>query len=138
MKRRISHQSTPGNPGGRPDPLERKDAVAGVFFFAHSEIRWRLTQMRLRFCPSRETVVTLEILMRALLSSLLISTTGLALVPSPADTPIRGFSPQSARAEQELETRFKTLPDPAHMREAMRRLSARPHHVGSPYDRDNA
>src|SRR3954469_12029876 len=49
MKRRISHQSSPGNPGGKPDPLERKDAVAGVFFFAHSDIRWRFTQMRLRF-----------------------------------------------------------------------------------------
>src|SRR4051812_15497888 len=117
MKRRISHQSTPGNPGGKPDPLERKDAAAGVFFFAHSDTRWRFTEMRLRFLSPRETVVTLEILMRALLSSLLISTTGLALVPSLADTPIRGFSPQSARAEQELKTRFMTLPDPAHMRE---------------------
>src|SRR3954464_5365780 len=76
--------------------------------------------------------------MRALLSSLLISTTGLALIPSPADTPIRGFSPQSLQIERDLETRFKALPDPGHMREAMRRLSARPHHVGSPYDKENA
>jgi N-acetylated-alpha-linked acidic dipeptidase len=30
------------------------------------------------------------------------------------------------------------MPDPARMREAMRRLSARPPHVGSPYDRTNA
>src|SRR5258705_5088479 len=30
------------------------------------------------------------------------------------------------------------MPDPARMREAMRLLSARPHHVGSPYDRTNA
>jgi N-acetylated-alpha-linked acidic dipeptidase len=76
--------------------------------------------------------------MRALLSSLLIATTGLALIPSPADTPIRGFSPQSLPIERDLETRFKVLPDPGHMREAMRRLSARPHHVGSPYDKENA
>src|SRR5881394_2236396 len=138
MKRRISHQSSPGNPGGKPDPLERKDAVAGVFFLLTPTYAGGSRRCDYVFCPSRETVVTLEILMRALLSSLLISTTGLALVPSPADTPIRGFSPQSARAEQELETRFKTLPDPGHMREAMRRLSARPHHVGSPYDKDNA
>ena len=27
---------------------------------------------------------------------------------------------------------------PANIRENMRRLSARPHHVGSPYDKDNA
>ncbi len=30
------------------------------------------------------------------------------------------------------------MPDPARLRENMRRLSARPHHVGSPYDKDNA
>src|SRR3954471_11810666 len=76
--------------------------------------------------------------MRTLLSSLLISTTGLALAPSPADAPLRGFFPQSIQAERNLETRFKAMPDASRMREAMRRLSARPHHVGSPYDKDNA
>src|SRR5882672_3186941 len=76
--------------------------------------------------------------MRTLFSSLLISATGLALAPLPADAPPRGFFPQSVQAERDLEARFKTMPDPSHMREAMRRLSARPHHVGSPYDRDNA
>jgi N-acetylated-alpha-linked acidic dipeptidase len=76
--------------------------------------------------------------MRRLLSSLLISATGLALAPAPADVPLRGFFPQSVQAERDLEARFKALPDPSRMREAMRRLSARPHHVGSPYDKDNA
>ena len=75
--------------------------------------------------------------MHKLLSSLLISATGLAL-PSLADTPLRGFFPQSVQAERDLEARFKTMPDPARMRAAMQRLSARPHHVGSPYDKDNA
>jgi N-acetylated-alpha-linked acidic dipeptidase len=75
--------------------------------------------------------------MRTLLSSLVIST-GLVLAPSPADVPLRGFFPQSVQAERDLEARFKTMPDPAHMRESMRRLSARPHHVGSAYDKDNA
>jgi len=76
--------------------------------------------------------------MHRLLSSLLMSATGLALAPAPADTPLRGFFPQSIQAERDLETRFKTMPDPARMRAAMQRLSARPHHVGSPYDKDNA
>ncbi len=67
-----------------------------------------------------------------------MSATGLALAPAPADTPLRGFFPQSIQAERDLETRFKTMPDPARMRAAMQRLSARPHHVGSPYDKDNA
>jgi N-acetylated-alpha-linked acidic dipeptidase len=76
--------------------------------------------------------------MRALRSSLLISASALALAPSTADLPIRGFFPQSVRAERDLEARFKGMPDPARMRAAMQRLSARPHHVGSPYDKENA
>ena len=76
--------------------------------------------------------------MRTLLSSLLVSTAGLALSPAPVDVAPRGFFPQSVQAERDLEARFKAMPDPARMREAMRRLSARPHHVGSPYDRTNA
>jgi N-acetylated-alpha-linked acidic dipeptidase len=36
------------------------------------------------------------------------------------------------------EARFKAEPRPDNMREYMRRLSARPHHVGSAYDKDNA
>jgi N-acetylated-alpha-linked acidic dipeptidase len=76
--------------------------------------------------------------MRTLFSSLLISATGLALTPSAADVPLRGFFPQSVQAERDLEAKFKAMPDPARMRESMRRLSARPHHVGSAYDKDNA
>jgi N-acetylated-alpha-linked acidic dipeptidase len=34
--------------------------------------------------------------------------------------------------------KLRALPDPAAIKETMRRLSARPHHVGSPYDMDNA
>src|SRR5438105_15709199 len=51
---------------------------------------------------------------------------------------IRGFTPESARAERTWETKFRAMPDPARMRDNMRRLSARPHHVGSPYDATNA
>jgi N-acetylated-alpha-linked acidic dipeptidase len=42
------------------------------------------------------------------------------------------------RAARELESRFLAIPSPDNMREAMRRLSARPHHVGSAYGRENA
>jgi N-acetylated-alpha-linked acidic dipeptidase len=75
--------------------------------------------------------------MRPLLPSFLIST-ALVVAPSPADTPLRGFFPQSVQTQRDLETRFRAMPDGARMKEAMRRLSARPHHVGSPYDKDNA
>ncbi|MFL5469504.1 MAG: transferrin receptor-like dimerization domain-containing protein [Gemmatimonadaceae bacterium] len=76
--------------------------------------------------------------MRTFLSSILLSATGLTLAAGPADTPLRGFFPQSVQRERDLETRFKAMPEPARMRDAMQRLSARPHHVGSPYDKDNA
>src|SRR5438045_1211339 len=76
--------------------------------------------------------------MRALFSTLLISATGLAFTPAPADAPLRGFFPESFRAERDIETRLKGMVDPVHMRDAMQRRSARPHHVGSPYDKDNA
>ena len=47
--------------------------------------------------------------MRTLLSSLLISATGLVLAPSAADLPLRGFFPQSVQAERDLEARFKAV-----------------------------
>jgi N-acetylated-alpha-linked acidic dipeptidase len=75
--------------------------------------------------------------MRTLLPSFLIST-ALVVAPSPADTPLRGFFPQSVQTQRNLESRFRAMPDGARMKEAMRRLSAHPHHVGSPYDKDNA
>ena len=44
------------------------------------------------------------------------------------------FAADSSRWEQE----FRNIPSPQNQREYMQRLSARPHHVGSPYDKDNA
>ena len=49
-----------------------------------------------------------------------------------------GYSPRASQSEREWETKFRANPDPANLREYMRRLSARPHHVGSAYDKDNA
>jgi N-acetylated-alpha-linked acidic dipeptidase len=41
-------------------------------------------------------------------------------------------------ADNSWEEKFRAIPDPQNMRDAMQRMSARPHHVGSPYDQDNA
>ena len=49
-----------------------------------------------------------------------------------------GYSPATGQSEREWEAKYRAIPDPANLREYMRRLSARPHHVGSPYDKDNA
>jgi len=53
-------------------------------------------------------------------------------------TPLLGYSSQSSEKEQGWEQKFRDGIVPANIRENMRRLSARPHHVGSPYDKDNA
>jgi len=57
---------------------------------------------------------------------------------SPNQTALVGYSPRASQAERDWEAKFRAIPDPANLREYMRRLSARPHHVGSPYDKDNA
>src|SRR5208282_1450379 len=49
-----------------------------------------------------------------------------------------GYSPRAGQNEREWEAKFRAIPEPANLREYMRRLSARPHHVGSAYDKDNA
>jgi N-acetylated-alpha-linked acidic dipeptidase len=54
------------------------------------------------------------------------------------DAPLPGYAPRSSQAEREWETKFRAIPDPANLRSYMQHLSARPHHVGSPYDKDNA
>src|SRR5271165_6080693 len=51
---------------------------------------------------------------------------------------LSGFSAESSRAERQWEEKFKAIPSPQLMRDYMQRLSARPHNVGSPYDKDNA
>src|SRR2546427_6235217 len=60
----------------------------------------------------------------------------IALAPSPTD--LRGFTTESAKVEREWEAKFRAIPSPDSLREYMRHLSARPHHVGSPYDKANA
>ncbi len=54
------------------------------------------------------------------------------------ETPLVGYSPRSSQSEREWETKMRAIPDPANLREYMRLMSARPHHVGSPYDKQNA
>jgi N-acetylated-alpha-linked acidic dipeptidase len=63
------------------------------------------------------------------------------LVPGPASTdgaPLRGFSAASARVQRDWEAKFQGIPSPDSLREYMRVLSARPHHLGSARDSANA
>ncbi len=55
-----------------------------------------------------------------------------------ATAPLRGYTAEHSASEVQWEQKFRALPNTDNLRENMRRLSARPHHVGSPYDKDNA
>jgi len=61
-----------------------------------------------------------------------------SLAPA-ADAPtLRGYASDASRAEHDWEVMFRAIPSPQNLHDYMQRLSARPHHVGSPYDKDNA
>ena len=62
----------------------------------------------------------------------------LALPILAQDKPIVGFTSASATKEHALEQTFNSKLNRDDLREWMRRLSARPHHLGSAYDKDNA
>src|SRR5512144_1710110 len=62
----------------------------------------------------------------------------LAAASPDTDQALNGYSTASSRTQREWETKFRAIPEPRNQRDYMQRLAARPHHVGSPYDKDNA
>jgi N-acetylated-alpha-linked acidic dipeptidase len=54
------------------------------------------------------------------------------------EAPLYGYSVESSRAERQWEEKMRAMPDPQNLRSYMERLTAHPHNVGSPYDKDNA
>ena len=76
--------------------------------------------------------------MRRLFACLLIvSFNSYAAEPSHPES-LRGYTTEHSATEVQWEQKFRAIPEADRIREIMRRLSARPHHVGSPYDKDNA
>src|SRR5215213_3704072 len=55
-----------------------------------------------------------------------------------ADTALLGFTAESSARQLALESRFDAGLDKQNLESWMQRLSARPHHVGSPYGKANA
>jgi N-acetylated-alpha-linked acidic dipeptidase len=73
---------------------------------------------------------------RILVSILMVS---LLLLPLNAqDLPLAGYANDSSRAERQWEEKFRAIPSPDRMRDAMQLLSAHPHNVGTAYDMQNA
>jgi len=69
---------------------------------------------------------------------LVLMLAGAATPQRPQSGALAGFSIDAAREQRDWEQKFRGLPQPANMKQYMQRLAARPHHVGSPYDQDNA
>ena len=69
---------------------------------------------------------------------LLAAATLTAQTTSVANRSIMGFVPDSAAAQRTREAQFDALLNPEDLRTWMKRLSARPHHLGSPYNKENA
>jgi N-acetylated-alpha-linked acidic dipeptidase len=72
-----------------------------------------------------------------------VALAGLSLAPIRTnvvadDQPLTGYSAESSRAERQWEEKLRAIPSPENLRAYMQRLSARPHNVGTPYDKDNA
>ncbi len=61
-----------------------------------------------------------------------------AQAPAADTSRLAGYSSQSSKTERDWEKKLQAAIVPANLRDNMQRLSARPHHVGSPYDKDNA
>jgi N-acetylated-alpha-linked acidic dipeptidase len=56
-----------------------------------------------------------------------------------ADEPtLFGYSAESSRTERQWEEKLRAIPSPENLRSYMQHLSARPHNVGSAYDKENA
>src|SRR3989449_944639 len=78
--------------------------------------------------------------MRRLVLTIFFCFAGLMLAAAAVNEPatLAGYSAEASRAERDWEAKFRSIPKPENLREYMKRLSARPHHVGSAYDKDNA
>src|SRR5215472_6500212 len=63
----------------------------------------------------------------------LAETSGNSVAP-----PLLGFAAGASQSERDWESKFRAIPASDQMREALRLLSAHPHHVGSPWDKQNA
>jgi N-acetylated-alpha-linked acidic dipeptidase len=80
---------------------------------------------------------TICLLVRTAIAAIALST--LLSAAEDAQKPqLDGYRAESSQSERAWESKFRALPSPDLQREYMKRLSARPHHVGSPYDKDNA
>jgi N-acetylated-alpha-linked acidic dipeptidase len=73
-----------------------------------------------------------------LIPILALALAGRVTAEAPSTEPILGFSNERASEQRALEARLDAALNAANLRQWMQRLSAHPHHVGSPWGKENA
>jgi N-acetylated-alpha-linked acidic dipeptidase len=79
--------------------------------------------------------------MPSLMRSFLLPISAAVLLASASPVPrqpIQGFEPSRWEAQRQIEKRFDALLQTQNLERWMKRMSARPHHLGSPFGRENA
>ena len=82
-----------------------------------------------------------KIMLRTILRGLsffILSFSVVAQTTTVSNQPLLGYNAENSNKQKQLEAKFDAGLKAENLREWMKRLSARPHHVGSPYDKDNA
>jgi N-acetylated-alpha-linked acidic dipeptidase len=75
---------------------------------------------------------------KGILGLALASALSMAVGHAQSTPALTGFDAAAASAEHELEGRFDKAIQPGNLKPWLERFAARPHHVGSPYDKANA
>ncbi len=73
-----------------------------------------------------------------LIAGLLVLTSANTLGLSQVAPALMGFSDERSSGQRNLESKFDRSLSADNLRERLKRLSARPHHLGSPYNKENA
>lgn len=71
---------------------------------------------------------------RSLFALLLVS----SIFAQDSSPVLMGFTAATSRQQRDLEAKFDSFLNADNLRDRMKRLSGRPHHLGSPYDKENA
>jgi N-acetylated-alpha-linked acidic dipeptidase len=99
--------------------------------------KWKFSETRSESALG-EDQLTIRILRAFLAFSILLPMLVASAAAPDQGTTIQGFSTTHSNTQRDWEAKFRSIVSADNIRDYDKRLSARPHHVGSPYDKDNA
>ncbi|MCU1241889.1 MAG: Glutamate carboxypeptidase [Candidatus Acidoferrum typicum] len=75
---------------------------------------------------------------RSIIAGVVFTAVSLGTRVTADEQTLYGYSAESSRTERQWEEKLRAIPSPENLRSYMQHLSARPHNVGSAYDKENA